>query len=50
MSQVGAASTHQPFAFYLGGLVLYLVMTLVSTRLFDLAEARATRGMRRFAG
>ena len=24
VSQVGAASTHQPFAFYLGGLVLYL--------------------------
>ncbi len=50
VSQVGAASTHQPFAFYLGGLVLYLVMTLVTTRFFDLAEARATRGMRRAAG
>ena len=50
VSQVGAASTHQPFAFYLGGLVLYLVMTLVTTRAFDLAEARATRGMRRIAG
>ena len=50
VSQVGAASTHQPFAFYLGGLVLYLAMTLVTTRLFDLAEARATRGMRRIAG
>ena len=50
VSQVGAGSTHQPFAFYLGGLVLYLVMTLVTTRIFDLAEARATRGMRRIAG
>jgi octopine/nopaline transport system permease protein len=50
VSQVGAASTHRPFAFYLGGLVLYLVMTLVTTRLFDIAEARATRGMRRIAG
>lgn len=50
VSQVGAASTHQPFAFYLGGLVLYLVMTLVTTRAFDIAEARATRGMRRIAG
>ena len=50
MSQVGAGSTHQPFAFYLGGLVLYLMMTLVTTQIFDLAEARATRGMRRIAG
>ena len=38
------ASTHQPFAFYLGGLVLYLAMTLVSHRIFDLAEARAPAG------
>ena len=30
--------------------VLYLVMTLVTTRFFDVAEARATRGMRRAAG
>ena len=50
VSQVGASSTHQPFAFYLGGLALYLAMTLVTTRAFDAAEARATRGMRRFAG
>jgi octopine/nopaline transport system permease protein len=50
VSQVGAASTHQPFAFYVGGLALYLIMTLITTRLFDLAEARATRGMRRIAG
>jgi len=49
-SQVGAASTHRPFAFYLAGLVLYLIMTLVTTRGFDAAEARATRGMRRVAG
>jgi octopine/nopaline transport system permease protein len=50
VSQVGAGSTHQPFVFYLGGMALYLVMTLVSTRLFDAAEVRATRGMRRVAG
>ncbi len=50
VSQVGAGSTHRPFAFYLGGAVLYLVMTLVTTRVFDIAEARATRGMRRAAG
>jgi octopine/nopaline transport system permease protein len=47
MSQVGAGSTHRPFAFYLGGMTLYLVMTLISGRLFDAAEARATRGLRR---
>jgi octopine/nopaline transport system permease protein len=45
VSQVGAGST-----FYLAGLALYLFMTLVTTRAFDLAEARATRGMRRIAG
>ena len=50
VSQIGAGSTHRPFAFYLGGAALYLVMTLLSNRLFDMAEARATRGMRRAAG
>ena len=50
VSQVGAGSTHRPFAFYLGGAALYLVMTVVTTRFFDVAEARATRGMRRAAG
>jgi octopine/nopaline transport system permease protein len=50
VSQVGAASTHRPFAFFLAGLVLYLIMTLASNRVFDAAEARATRGMRRVAG
>ena len=50
VSQVGAGSTHQPFAFYLGGAVLYLAMTLATTRLFDAAEAYATRGMRRALG
>jgi len=47
VSQIGAGSTHKPFAFYLGGMALYLVMTLISGRLFDAAEARATRGLRR---
>ena len=50
ISQVGAGSTHRPFAFYLGGAALYLVMTLATTRFFDVAEARATRGMRRATG
>ena len=49
VSQVGAGSTHRPFAFYLGGAALYLVMTVITTRIFDVAEARATRGMRRAA-
>jgi octopine/nopaline transport system permease protein len=50
VSQVGAGSTHRPFAFYLGGAALYLVMTVLTTRLFDFAEARATRGMRQAVG
>jgi octopine/nopaline transport system permease protein len=50
IAQVGAGSTHRPFAFYLGGAVLYLVMTVATTRVFDIAEARATRGMRRATG
>jgi octopine/nopaline transport system permease protein len=50
VSQLGAGSTHQPFVFYLGGMALYLIMTLITTRAFDAAEARATRGMRRVAG
>ena len=50
VSQVGAGSTHRPFAFYLGGAALYLVMTVATTRFFDVAEARATRGMRRATG
>jgi octopine/nopaline transport system permease protein len=50
ISQVGAGSTHRPFAFYLGGAALYLMMTLATTRFFDVAEARATRGMRRATG
>jgi octopine/nopaline transport system permease protein len=50
VTQVGGGSTHQRFAFYLGGGALYLAMTLITTRIFDVAEARATRGMRRAAG
>ena len=48
VSQVGAGSTRQPFVFYLAGGALYLVLTARSrTALFDCAEARATRGLRR---
>ena len=48
-SQLGAGSTHQPFTFYVAGGALYLLLTAFSDRLFEFAEARATRGMRREA-
>jgi len=47
ISQVGAASTRQPFTFYAGGGVLYLLLSSVSDRVFAVAEARATRGLKR---
>ena len=46
-SQVAAGSTRQPFTFYLAGGALYLVLTVFSNRVFDAAETRATRGLRR---
>ena len=46
-SQVAAGSTRQPFTFYLAGGALYLVLTVLSNRLFETAERRAARGMRR---
>jgi octopine/nopaline transport system permease protein len=45
-AQVGAGSTRQPFYFYLAAGALYLALTTVSTRLFDMAEARSRRGVR----
>lgn len=50
VSQVAAGSTRQPFVFYLAGGVLYLVLTSLSNRVFDAAEARATRGLKRMEG
>lgn len=47
ISQVGAASTRQPFTFYVAGGALYLLLSSVSDRLFELAERHARRGMRR---
>jgi octopine/nopaline transport system permease protein len=47
VSQVAAGSTRQPFTFYLAGGVLYLVLTALSNRLFETAERRAARGVRR---
>ena len=46
-SQVGAGSTRQPFFFYLTAGMLYLVITTVTSWLFDRAEKRAMRGFRR---
>ena len=47
---VGAGSTREPFNFYLLAAALYLVITSLSTTLFNRAEARAMRGVRRSAG
>jgi octopine/nopaline transport system permease protein len=41
VSQVASGSTRQPFTFYLAGGALYLVLTVLSNRLFEFAEARA---------
>ncbi len=46
-SQVGAGSTHDYFGFYIAGGLLYLIMTAVSNRVFDAAEARTGRSLRR---
>ncbi|MPV67347.1 ABC transporter permease [Burkholderia sp. BE17] len=45
-SQVGAGSTHQYFLFYIAGGVLYLILTIVSNRVFDRAEAHIGRSFR----
>ena len=47
VSQVAAGSTREPFVFYVAGGILYLALTSVSDRVFEVAEARATRGMKR---
>lgn len=46
-SQVAAGSTRQYFTFYIVGGLLYLVLTGLSGRLFNLAEARVQRTQRR---
>jgi octopine/nopaline transport system permease protein len=50
VSQVASGSTRQPFTFYLAGGALYLVLTVLSNRVFEAAEARAARGSRRAGG
>ena len=46
-SAMAAGSTHRYMTFYVAAGALYLVLTSVSGVLFNLAEARATRGLRR---
>jgi octopine/nopaline transport system permease protein len=48
-SQIGAGSTRRPFDFYLTAAALYLLITWVSTVLFQKAETRSMRGVRRAA-
>ncbi|MDQ0467238.1 ABC transporter permease [Labrys wisconsinensis] len=49
-SQIAAGSTHQFFLFYLAGGALYLVLTGLSNRAFDAAEARVGKSFRRGLG
>jgi octopine/nopaline transport system permease protein len=46
-SQVAAGSTHQYFTFFVVGGALYLVMTSISNRVFNRAEARVGRSFKR---
>ncbi|HZB61091.1 MAG TPA: ABC transporter permease subunit [Microvirga sp.] len=46
-SQVAAGSTRRPFDFYITAAVLYLLITWVSTFLFQRAETHSMRGMKR---
>jgi len=46
-AQVGSGSTRQPFDFFITAGAIYLLLTAVSTWLFDRAELRASRGVRR---
>jgi octopine/nopaline transport system permease protein len=48
-SNIAAGSTRRPFDFFLTAAALYLVITWVSTVLFQKAETRSMRGVRRAA-
>ena len=48
-SHIAAGSTRRPFDFYLTAAALYLLITWVSTLLFQKAETRTMRGVRRAA-
>jgi octopine/nopaline transport system permease protein len=49
-AQVGAGSTHDYFQFYIAGGALYLVLTSLSGRCFEVAERHAARGLPRVLG
>ncbi|MDE1181745.1 ABC transporter permease subunit [Paraburkholderia sp.] len=46
-SQIAAGSTHQYFTFFVAGGALYLLMTGISNRIFNRAEARVGRSFKR---
>ena len=46
-SQVAAGSTRRPFDFYITAAILYLLITWISTYLFQRAETYSMRGVRR---
>jgi octopine/nopaline transport system permease protein len=46
-SHIAAGSTRRPFDFYVTAAALYLIITWVSTLLFQKAEDRSRRGLRR---
>ncbi|HSP26626.1 MAG TPA: ABC transporter permease subunit [Saliniramus sp.] len=48
-AQIGAGSTRQPFYFFLMAAILYLLLTTLSTIVFQKAEQRSMRGVRRAA-
>lgn len=48
-AQIGSGSTRQPFSFFLTAGALYLLITFVSGRVFQAAEKRAMRGIRKVA-
>lgn len=45
-AQIAAGSTRRPFDFFLSAAVIYLVITLISTLVFQLMEERARRGFK----
>ena len=47
VAHVAAGSTREPFLFYTTAAVLYLLLTTVSTAVFERAERYANRGVRR---
>lgn len=48
-AQIGSGSTRRPFDFFVTAAALYLIITWVSTLLFQRAENRSLRGLRRMS-